>query len=60
MQSQWGNWHADPAAGQILFDSPSTREAYNRGNDEYVQASNDLGTALRAWKDFNAAPKNQP
>ena len=32
MQSQWGNWHADPAAGQILFDSPSAREEIGRAS----------------------------
>ena len=60
MQSQWGNWSADPAAGQILFDSLSAQEAYKRGNAEYDKAGTALGTALREWSEFNAAQKNNP
>jgi hypothetical protein len=61
MQSQWGNWHADPADGRIYFDPPMARdaqEAYQRGSAQYKQASDALVAALRAWSEFNAAQKN--
>lgn len=62
MQSQWGNWHADPADGRIYFDPPKARDAqdaYNHGNAQYEQAGLALGTALRVWSEFNAAQKNK-
>jgi len=60
MQSQWGNWHGDPATGLIHFDSSSARDACQRGQAQYEQASHAVGLALRAWSDFNAAQKNKP
>ena len=60
MQSQWGNWRVNSANGQqILFDSAAAREAYQSVSAQFEQASNALGTALRAWSDLNAAHKNK-
>jgi hypothetical protein len=59
MQSQWGNWRAESASGQIYFDSPAARDAYSRGSTQYEQASRTLGTALRAWSEFCAAQKSR-
>jgi hypothetical protein len=63
MQSQWGNWHGNPATGRIYFDPPRDREAqeaYNRGSAQYERASHAVELAARAWSDFNAAQKNKP
>ena len=59
MQSQWGNWHSDPTAGLIHFESAAARDAYNRGIAEYEQAGHTVGLAKRAWSNFNETQKGK-